>query len=247
MNTSGFKDEVDLQHVVAQNAAEAARKVTAAEDRLRREIAELLHGPVQTKLLMIWYKLGRCQELLETDPAAARALLQETRDEVDRVREKDVRHASHVLHPSIIGVGLTPALKSLTDMFEGCFAISVSVDPAIAQLDQPLRNMIPEVVRLTAYRVAEEGLNNVYRHARANKVELRLRSDGPRRLTIEVRDDGQGFDAGNVPFGLGLTSIAWRVDQLGGSWQITSTRGKGTVLSASLPLGEDQPRDNPGA
>lgn len=212
-------------------------QIIAADERLRREIAELLHGRVQTRLLVAWYKLGECESLLDTEPDKARTLLAQVREEIDEIREQEVRQASHLLHPSIIGVGLVPAIRSLSGRFEGYFPISVKVDPHLADLDGPVQNRIPEPLRLTAYRVVEEALTNVYRHAMANAVAVSLAVDDQRRLAIVVEDSGRGFNTARIKPGLGLSSIAGRVDQAGGTWQISSTLGRGTRLAVLLPLG----------
>ncbi len=212
------------------------QQLTRADERLRRSIAEMLHGRVQTKLLMAWHRMGDCDRLMESDPSRARSLLAELRDEIDQIREQEIRRASHLLHPSIIKVGLVPALRSLVDSFESCFQIATEVDPHLAQLDDPLHNGIPEPLRLVAYRVLEEALNNAYRHAGASHIRISLDIDDQQQLGVEVEDDGRGFDPEKVKLGLGLSSIAGRVDQAGGSWKIYSRPGQGTWLSVHLPI-----------
>jgi signal transduction histidine kinase len=224
-----------LQEQVA--ALEASRRrITAAEERLRREIAELLHGRVQTRLLVAWHRLGECEQLLEHSPAQARTLLREVRAQLDEIREREVREASHLLHPAIIRVGLGPAIRSLAARFQEHLRVVVQQDPALAPLDDPAQNQIPEPVRLAAYRFVEEALNNVWRHAAARTVTIALERAGERQLAVRVQDDGQGFDPAQLHPGLGLSAIAARVAQVGGTWQLTSAAGQGTCLSAVFPL-----------
>src|SRR5207248_447774 len=71
--------------------------ITEAEERLRRNIAEVLHSRVQNRLLMVWYRLEDMARLIDDDPAAARAGLDEIRTQVDEIREHDVRELSHRL------------------------------------------------------------------------------------------------------------------------------------------------------
>src|SRR5207237_8717540 len=106
-------------------------------------------------------------------PSAA-ALVRELRDEVDRIREKEVRQASHLLHPSIIRVGLVPAVRSLATRYEDYYRILLDIDPAVTELDHPSLNRTPPPVRLASYRVIEEALSNVQRHARAGLVEIAI-------------------------------------------------------------------------
>ncbi len=212
------------------------QQITTAEERLRREIAELLHSRVQTRLLLVWHKLGICSDLLATEPEQASTLLNEVRDEVDQIREQEIREASHLLHPSIIRVGLVPAVRSLTNRFEDYFRVSLQIDPRLVQLDAPTNNQIDDTLRLTAYRVLEEAFSNIYRHARANLVEISLQVSDENLLLITVRDNGQGFDPSQIKLGLGLSSIAGRVDQVGGTWEIEGAVDQGTTLRVRLPL-----------
>jgi PAS domain S-box-containing protein len=143
--------------------------IIEAEERLRRDIAEQLHGGVQTKLLLAWYQLVDCQRVLETDPGRAAALLQGLGEDIDIIRERDVRQVSHRLHPSVIQVGLQPALEMLAEGYEGRMAVELRVDERLAALDDPLANCLPEAVRLSVYRVVEEALANAQRHGRASR------------------------------------------------------------------------------
>jgi signal transduction histidine kinase len=215
---------------------QAQQQWTEAEERLRRDIAELLHGRVQTRLLVTWHKLRQCEQLMAEDPDRAMALLREVRDQIDEIREHDVRLASHRLHPSIIQVGLVPALRSLSAEFDEQVAITIHADPRLAALDDPVANRLPEPARLVAYRVVEEALSNAYRHGAATAVDITLELDRDRGLGILVRDNGRGFTSTRLTPGLGLGTIAARVAQVGGSWDISSAPGRGTVLSSYLPL-----------
>jgi signal transduction histidine kinase len=216
--------------------------ITQAEERLRRELAEVLHSRVQNRLLMVWYRIGEVEELLPTDAAAGARLLSEIRDQVDQIREQDVRELSHRLHPSIIRAGLLPALETLAEEMPS-LSISIQADAEVEALDHSAQNGIPEEVRLTAYRVVEEALGNIVKHAAASRVDviLKLSSHG---LTIDARDNGRGFDQHAARPGLGLGSIAARVGRVGGEWAISSGRGVGTCLSVVLPYSFEQVQDS---
>jgi len=112
----------------------------------------------------------------------------------------------------------------------------VEVAPAIARLDDPADNAIPEAMRLTAYRVLEEVLANVQRHAHAREVDVSLDLDANGRLRMIVRDDGRSFDPRTRRSGLGLVSIAGRVGQVGGTWSIESRPNGGTTVAVTLPI-----------
>jgi signal transduction histidine kinase len=213
--------------------------ITAGEERVRRDIAELLHSRVQNRLLLVWYRLDDVTDLVADDPTEATRLLGEVRQQVDEIREQEVRELSHRLHPSIIRAGLVPAIDRLVEEYEPGLTIELRVDPTIVELDQPSRLAIPETVRLSAYRVVEEALGNVARHAHASHVVISLSAAAAdRELSLEVVDDGEGFDPHQLREGLGLGSIAAHVGQVSGSWHIESAPGTGTRLRVRLPLDE---------
>ena len=212
------------------------RLITAAEEHQRREIAELLHGRVQTSLLVAWHRLGLCESMLDHDPSSARLMIGEVRQQVDHIREREIRQASHLLHPSIIRVGLMPAVRSLAERFQESFETDIEVDNGLTAIDHPAENRIPEDLRLAVYRVLEEALNNIYRHAGAKRVTILLRATADREIHLTIRDDGRGFDPARLRPGLGLSSIEDRVGQAGGVWKISSRAGAGTTLTITLPL-----------
>jgi signal transduction histidine kinase len=194
---------------------------------------------VQNRRLRVWYRLEDVTDLMADDPTEAKRLLGEVRHQVDDIRKRDVRELSHRLHPSIIRAGLVPALDRLVEEYEPGLTLELRVDLTVAALDQPSRLAIPETVRLTAYRVVEEALGNIARHAHASHVLISLSAaaaDGARSL--EVVDDGEGFDPQQVREGLGLGSIAAHVGQVSGSWRIESAPGEGARLRVRLPLDE---------
>ena len=212
------------------------QRITNTEEAVRKDIAELLHGRVQTSLLVAWHRLNQCESLLDSDPGEARQLLAEIRDEVGQIRERDVREASHLLHPSIIRVGLMPALRSLVSPFEEELSVDLNASEELLELDDPVENRIPENIRLVAYRVLQEGLNNVRRHAHATSAEVNLVIVPDGHLEISLKDNGGGFDTSRLELGLGLNAIADRVGVAGGTWNLASVVGQGTELMVSLPF-----------
>ena len=210
------------------------QRVTEAEERQRREISELLHSRVQTKLLLASHRLAEFHTLA-AEPAKAAALVDAVRAELDVIREQDVRKASHLLHPTIIRLGLVPALHLLAERFDADFRVTISASPEITQLDDPIENKLPEALRLGAYRIAEESLGNAAKHAHPTSVAILLVLEQD-QLVLRVQDDGQGFDPNTMHPGLGLASIHGRVDQLGGTWEITGAPNQGATLTVRLPV-----------
>ena len=114
-------------------------------------------------------------------------------------------------------------------------ATRLQVDPNVVALDEPVDNQIPDAVRLSAYRVVEEALGNIARHAGATHVEVNL-GTAQGALRLSVRDDGHGFDPHQARAGLGFGTISAHVGRVGGTWHVDSAPGEGTTLRVTLPL-----------
>jgi two-component system CheB/CheR fusion protein len=146
----------------------------------------------------------------------------------------DVRNLSHQLHPSILNdLGLPAALKELVDDFrehEKMFA---------TYLGTMVPENIPTESAIAVYRIAQEALRNVSKHAGKTHVKIMLEGVGP-WLQLEVRDLGTGFDTeGDMPRrGLGLVSMKERARIVGGSLVVKSALGEGTTVSLKVPLHE---------
>ncbi len=231
-----------LLDALRQRAEELERsreRIVVAEERTRREIAELLHSRIQARLLVATHRLWECRAILSQDPAKAAALLGELTDEFDRIREEDVRQVSHLLHPSVIRIGLLPALQQLAEDFEPQLRVTVTAGVRVTELDHPARNALPEPLRLAVYRFVDEALANVARHAGVDAALVTVDFDGALEpaLCVTVRDEGPGFDVSVAHAGIGLRSMQDRVEQLRGTLAIASAPGSGTTLTARLPLG----------
>jgi signal transduction histidine kinase len=119
-------------------------------------------------------------------------------------------------------------------------SFGTEVDFVAGELDAP---RLAPLAAATMYRILQETLTNVARHARATKVSVELTRDES-ALALVVRDDGVGFDvsrAHNAVSGLGLHGMRERVTLLGGSIQIESRLGEGTVVRARIPAGSASP------
>ena len=211
-----------------------------SDEGVRREVAEILHGPVQSKLLAAQVRVERARHLLLTDLDGGRAELAQVAALLDDVRETEVRVASHRLHPPALRVGLAAALRSLVASFEGSFGLEVALVIAddVKALDDPARGRLPDVIRLAVYRALEEALANSFRHGGAKHVRVELSLVNGPRLQLVVTDDGEGFDSSNFTMGLGVASMAARVEQLGGAWFIDSAPGDGATLTVAVPVPE---------
>ena len=200
---------------------------------VKKRISEYLHGHVQSKLLVLQYRLGQCQELVETDPHGAAIFLEEIKTGLRSVQEEYIRRASHDLYPSIVKLGLGPALRSLAERFRNAVPIELSVDDKIW-------SSWPEEFRVGVYRIVEEALDNVVKHASARTVQVSLQCSEDGTITLDIYDDGRGFEVGNAGLPLGLWAIEDYVQATGGRLEVNSVPGKGTRVWVIITVPEAQ-------
>ena len=228
-----------------QELAASRRAVVQAQESIRREVAERLHGEVQGKLLALELQLRQALAGLERDPTVARQAIEAVVERLGTVRDT-ARAISHQLHPAILRMGLPAALRSLRDTLEPSVVIQLEVAPEIEQLElrrsfgmDPAasagRPPLSEEARLALYRLVQEAVNNAVRHGGAAEVAVRLWSPQPGQLAVCVEDHGRGFPRGSRP-GLGLASLRGALEALGGSLEVVSRPGAGTRVIGCVPL-----------
>lgn len=212
---------------------ELSRRLVAAQETERRNIARELHDEIGQALTITQMHL---QEMLQSPEAERlKPRLSESLQEVERVLEQ-VQDISLDLRPSILDdLGLPPALNWLTNRQADLAGLTAEV-----RID-PLEKRLDLVIETGCFRIAQEALTNVVRHARARVVgvDLRVQND---ELHLRVRDDGQGFDAAAARekavrgASLGLLSMEERAVLGGGGLDITSASKQGTEVHAWFPL-----------
>lgn len=217
----------ELERAQADRTRLLERLLTAAEDERRLVAAEIHDGPVQRlasanyDLEVVKRRAGR----LADEPS-----ISETVGKVqDGLREAtlELRHIMGALRPPALDeLGLEAALEDLAATFEASAGVRCSVR---AELLEPVQ----DVLELVCYRVVQEALSNVARHAGATEVEVRVWS-GQGRLGCEVRDDGKGFRVADMPCrgAVGLMGMRERVEIAGGRWHLWSAPGEGTRVGA---------------
>jgi signal transduction histidine kinase len=197
--------------------------VTAREEE-RRGIRRDLHDDLGPTLAAVALQIGAARKLLATDPSAADAsLVGLARRVEDTIAE--VRHLIHGLRPPALDeLGLADSVRALAER--------LSTDVTI-RVDAGSLGPLPPAVDAAAYRIVEEALTNVTRHAGAQACLVRLRRDDA--LCIDVEDDGRGLPDVPPP-GVGLASMQQRAGELGGTCTIETRPTGGTQVRARLPL-----------
>jgi signal transduction histidine kinase len=220
--------EADRAHAERRSLAAA---ILLAQEQERRRVAEDLHdGPVQ-ELVGLGLTLDALSAELRADaPAAAAGVARAAASARDSV--KALRRAIFDLHPMALEeLGFAAATRALVQRLEWRGA-RVSLDLAAA-------DRLAETHRTVAFRIVQEAIANVARHAEPTRVAITARGEGE-RVVIEVADDGRGFDPSRarprIQGGhLGLAAMSERAALAGGELRITSVPGRGTTIRLDLP------------
>jgi signal transduction histidine kinase len=214
------------------------RSLTARLVRLQeagmREVARELHDVFSQELAAMGMELSSLDKALKTDPDTA-GRLTALREKIGELSVQ-IHSASYQLHPAILeDLGLEPALRHECDSFERNTEIRTDFRSATASAK------IPAEAALCLYRVLQESLRNVYKHAKSSLVLVRLR-ESPSEVTLRIEDSGEGFDLDAVlrEGGLGLVSMEERLRLVNGKLTIESQPGKGTTVTAFVPAGADE-------
>lgn len=226
---------VDTARRTEQMLRDVTRKLLTAHEDERHRVSRDLHDELGQNLTAVNLTL---EGLRNAAAADAKALQREVRRSQALLMKamKKVRRFAVELRPSLLDhLGLVPALRDLTKSFarESRFDIRFSTDTEDLGLGAE---------RATAmYRVAQEALTNVRRHARATRVEITVRRQ-PAAVQLEIRDNGRAFDphrAMSPPRrGLGILCMRERMGLVGGTLVVQSSKGQGTNVLANLPIDE---------
>ena len=215
---------------------ELLRELSAHHDSVREEerarIAREIHdemGQALTALKMDMSVLGL--ESAKKTPRVAEQI-GELKGRVDDIIQL-VRDVATTLRPAALDLGILPGIEWLVDEFQKRNGIRCHVKVEDGEID------LAEDRGIVLFRILQESLTNIARHANARKVEISLRRDAT-HIRLDVKDDGRGFDteAARKKKTYGLLGIRERVIMLDGQLSISSVPGEGTQVSVSIPLGE---------
>ena len=218
-----------------EGVKDSPQRIMALQESARRRVSEYLHGHVQSKLLALQYYLSRCQELMTVDPKEASDLLQRVRNELQQLQDNDIRRASHELYPAVIRLGLLPALRSLRDRVDGMVPTQLVVGKELTEMDGNNGKAFSEEFKIGIYRIGEEALSNVVKHARATEASVQLHHSKNGGFSLTIGDNGCGLHVSKVSFGLGLIAMRDYSEALGGGFDLESSPGRGTKIHVMLP------------
>ena len=207
-------------------------RILTAQEEERRRIAQDLHDDVNQRLALLMLDMQGIDRRL--DPSAA-DLQQSVRSVLKGLEElsDDVRYMAYRFHPSILDdLGLKAALQRLLDDFSNRTGVKTLF------VHQPFDHSLEKTAATALYRVVQECLSNISRHAKATRVEVEVTAE-EEGMVVMVRDDGRGFDQGalqRTAGGLGLLNMRERLLAVQGSCEVESAPGKGTTVSMYVPL-----------
>jgi signal transduction histidine kinase len=205
-------------------------RVTAAQEEERQRIARELHDGLVPALASLNIRLRTVRKGLDQEDHPVAGEIEELAEQA-QASIQDVRRLIRDLRPVALDeLGLVPALR---EHLARCEREHNLVIEFLADEGERL----PASMETALFRIVQEAVNNVLRHAQAGHVHVTLIRTVD-RVTLRVADDGQGFDAQLPRSGrhFGLWSMRERVDQLGGHFEIRSTPGQGTTLTTVVPL-----------
>jgi two-component system sensor histidine kinase UhpB len=223
-----FNDMLDRLEFERRESARLALRVLEDE---RNRIARELHDEVGQTLTGV---------MLQVEGLAAK-IPEELREQLDELREtarsgtEDVRRIARQLRPEALeDLGLQSALAALSTAFGEQAGIKVNrrLETSVA---------LSEEEELVVYRVAQEALTNVARHAEATQVELRLDHRRDEAVLLTIRDDGRGIHPGALPSSRGIRGMRERAMLIGAELEIDSGPDRGTAINLSIPLGSETP------
>jgi PAS domain S-box-containing protein len=216
----------------SQNDLQAlARKLLTAQEEERRALARELHDDLSQRLAAVSIEMGILQSGPKPLPEPVLKQFVQIKDHLVRL-SSDVHDLSRRLHPSIIDdLGLVDAIQSECDRFSA--QEKISVDFSMDHVPET----IPKDVALGLYRIVQEGLRNIAKHAGTKKARVILSGNGD-TLFLTIQDPGIGFDPAGAKkrWGIGLQSVKERAQLLQGKFFIDSQPGQGTAIKVRVPI-----------
>lgn len=211
--------QAEVAETARKSLAVQRGKLISAQEDVRRQLADFLHDRLQSDLVLLGIQLQRfIEQLNDHDKSVAQAYI----DEIERIRQFEVRGVSKQLAPEFAGPYFTPALQDLASRYGKAMQIELSIEE---------QGKLPELLRLACFRIIEQALLNAAKHAASTQVQVEV-EEKDHELLIRVVNDGQPLKSNPVA-GAGFATIDEWVGQYSGTWSLGSIDQK-THLSVSL-------------
>jgi len=241
----GMSQDVTNQKHIEEDLHRLSQQLMQLRDQERRRLARQIHETAVQSLAALKMTLGRLASAIPQENGAARGLYQSCLLLVEEATQ-EARTVSYLMHPPLLDMaGLSSALQWFAEGFTCRSGISVTVE-----IDQNL-GRFPQEIETSIFRIVQEALTNVHRHSGSNRADIRLAREAG-RLHLEVEDHGRGLVPGpsgspsrEISLGVGIAGMRERVNQLRGTFEITSKPRRGTTLRVTLPIQlQKPPRQN---
>ena len=225
---------IESERILRQNENDLRRlagRLISAQEEERSHLARELHDDLAQRLAVFAIDVGKLEQQLIGQSAPVQEELHEMKKDIVKISQ-DIHSLSRQLHPSILDdLGLVKAVESECTNFSKREGIDIVFN------HENISTVIPNDVSLSLYRIIQEGLRNISKHACADHISVSLRGVD-HDVLLSVQDDGIGFDSAEVKGkpGLGLSSIRERVRLIHGELSIQSQPEKGTLITVRVPL-----------
>jgi signal transduction histidine kinase len=219
-------------------AEDRLRRTMEASERERKYWARELHDETLQGLGALRLLLGAALRR-GTPEALAQAVseaIEELLAEIDKLRALITE-----LRPAALDeLGLPAAIEALAERSSTTGGLEIHGDVSVDQQGEGATGRLDPQLESIVYRLVQEALTNVVKHARAERVDIQVTTRDD-RVTVEVRDDGVGFDPALNPPGFGLLGMRERLELVGGTLDVSSAPGRGTSVRVELPLSSPTP------
>jgi signal transduction histidine kinase len=227
-----LRQEIALHRQAQKSRQELQARLVNAQEEERGRISRELHDEVGQQITALMLAMKSLES--ELPPEHSPAKWRELRATAEQVGREIHQLASELRPVALDALGLSRALSGYLDIWAE--RSGISVDFLSSGIDEP---RLPRMVETTLYRIVQEAMNNIYKHARAHSVSVSIERRADIVLGI-VEDDGAGFDPDSVASGdaqhLGIAGMSERAISVGGSLTIESHVGGGTTVRVKLPV-----------
>jgi two-component system sensor histidine kinase UhpB len=203
---------------------EVTRVILQTQEMERNSLGRELHDNINQILAAVNLKLGLYLE----EPEDNIEIIGNCRNDLQKAIQEARNLSHHMVMPRFSEKGLEDELKLLIENYSYKKIVKL-------ELRKMQERDIPSAIKENIYRIVQEQLSNIHKHAKADKIMIRLNNDH-RTLNLIINDNGVGFDMQQKRKGIGITNIFNRVESYNGTVDFTSMPGKGCTLSVKIPL-----------